>query len=76
MLEGIESDPENEGTVSALNVYEAMNTAMARPQMVGYEEWQTVMQETYSDVKNGADAQEALDSAVEEIDGLIGKYQN
>ncbi len=76
VLEGIESDPENEGTVSALNVYEAMNTAMARPQMVGYEEWQTVMQETYSDVKNGADAQEALDSAVEEIDGLIGKYQN
>lgn len=76
VLEGIESDPENEGTVAALNVYEAMNTAAARPQMVGYEEWQTVMQETYSDVKNGADAREALNSAVEEIDGLISKYQN
>lgn len=75
VLEGIESDPENEGTVSALNVYEAMNTAMARPGMVGYEEWQSVLQQTYSDIKNGGDAQEALDSAVEEIDGLIKKYQ-
>lgn len=75
VLEGIESDPENEGTVAALNVYEAMNTAMARPGMVGYEEWQSVLQQTYSDIKNGADAQEALDSAVEEIDSLIEKYQ-
>lgn len=75
VLEGIENDPENEGTPAALNVYEAMNTAMARPGMVGYEEWQSVLQETYSDVKNGADAKEALDSAVSEIDNLIKKYQ-
>ena len=52
-----------------------MNTAMARPQMVGYEEWQSVMQETYSDIKNGTDPQAALDSAVGEIDSLIAKYQ-
>lgn len=75
VLDAIEADPENEGTPAALNVYEAKNTAMARPGMVGYEEWQSVLQETYSDVKNGADAQEALDSAVEEIDSLIEKYQ-
>lgn len=75
VLEGIESDPENENTVAALNVYEAMNTAMARPGMVGYEEWQSVLQQTYSDIKNGENAQEALDSAVEEIDSLIQKYQ-
>lgn len=75
VLEAIENDPENEGTPAALNVYEAMNTAMVRPEMVGYEEWQSVLQETYSDVKNGADAKEALDSAVSEIDNLIKKYQ-
>lgn len=75
VLESIESDPANEGTVAALNVYEAMNTAMARPGMVGYEEWQSVLQQTYSDIKNGSDPQEALDSAVKEIDGLIQKYQ-
>lgn len=75
VLEGIESDPDNEGTVAALNVYEAMNTAMARPGMVGYEEWQSVLQQTYSDIKNGQDAKSALDSAVEEIDSLIEKYQ-
>ena len=61
--------------MAALNVYEAMNTAVARPQMVGYEEWQSVMQETYSDIKNGSDPQAALDAAVEEIDSLIAKYQ-
>ncbi len=75
VLQGIEDDPANEGTVAALNVYEAMNTAVARPQMVGYEEWQSVMQETYSDIKNGADPKTALDEAVVEIDSLIAKYQ-
>ena len=75
VLDSIEQDSANEGTVAALNVYEAMNTAVARPQMVGYEEWQSVMQETYSDIKNGSDPQAALDAAVEEIDSLIAKYQ-
>lgn len=75
VLKGIEDNPANEGTVAALNVYEAMNTAVARPQMVGYEEWQSVMQETYSDIKNGADSKTALDEAVVEIDSLIAKYQ-
>lgn len=75
VLDSISADSANQGTVAALNVYEAMNTAMARPQMVGYEEWQSVMQETYSDIKNGTDPQTALDSAVGEIDSLIAKYQ-
>lgn len=75
VLDSISADSANQGTVAALNVYEAMNTAMARPQMVGYEEWQSVMQETYSDIKNGTDPQAALDSAVGEIDSLIAKYQ-
>jgi len=75
VLNGIETDAANKGTVAALNVYEAKNTAMARPQMVGYEEWQSVMMETYSDIKNGADPQAALDAAVGEIDSLIAKYQ-
>lgn len=75
VLDSLSADSANEGTVAALNVYEAMNTAMARPQMVGYEEWQSVMQETYSDIKNGTDPKTALDSAVGEIDSLIAKYQ-
>lgn len=75
VLDSISADSANVGTVAALNVYEAMNTAMARPQMVGYEEWQSVMQETYSDIKNGTDPKTALDSAVGEIDSLIAKYQ-
>ena len=74
VLDGIEADESNQGTVAALNVFEAKNTAVSRPQMVGYEEWQSVMMETYSDIKNGTDPQTALNSAVEEIDGLIAKY--
>lgn len=61
--------------VVKLNVYEAMNTAMARPKMVGYEEWQTVIQNAYNDIMNGSNPKTALDSAVEEIDSLIAKYQ-
>lgn len=75
VLDSIEADDANKGTVAALNVYEAKNTAVARPQMVGYEEWQSVMMKAYSDIKNGADPKTALDSAVAEIDSLIAKYQ-
>lgn len=74
VLESIQADANNAGTVAALNVYEAINTAMARPQMVGYEEWQSVMMETYSDIKNGADPATALEAATGEIDSLIAKY--
>lgn len=53
---------------------EALNTAEGRPQLAGYTEWQDVMEKTYSDIMNGANAQTALDSAVTEIDKLLQKY--
>lgn len=78
VLKNIEENPAYNDfpkNVVKLNVYEAMNTAMARPKMVGYEEWQTVMQNTYNDIMNGSDPKTALDAATEEIDSLIAKYQ-
>lgn len=79
VLNSIDADPkfdEFPESVTKLNVYESMNTAKARPQMAGYEEWQNVIQQTYSDIMNGSDPQKALDSAVTEIDNQLRKYQN
>ena len=78
VLKNIEENPAYNDfpkNVVKLNVYEAMNTAVARPKMVGYEEWQTVMQNAYNDIMNGSDPKTALDAAAEEIDSLIAKYQ-
>lgn len=78
VLEKIEEDsaydefPKNS---MKLAVYEAMNTAQARPQMAGYAEWQSVMEKTYSDIMNGSEPKKALDAAVSEIDNQLKKYQ-
>jgi multiple sugar transport system substrate-binding protein len=58
-----------------LAVYESINTAMGRPQLAGYAEWQAVMEKTYSDIMNGTNPQVALDIAVIEIDNQLKKYQ-
>jgi multiple sugar transport system substrate-binding protein len=58
-----------------LAVYESINTAMGRPQLAGYAEWQAIMEKTYSDIMNGANPQVALDFAVAEIDDQLKKYQ-
>lgn len=76
-LESIATDPKFESfpdNTMRLAAEEAINTAEGRPQLAGYTEWQDVMEKTYSDIMNGAQAQSALDSAVTEIDGLLQKY--
>lgn len=78
VLDAIEHDPaydEFPDNSMKLAVYEAKNTAMSRPQLAGYAEWQSVMESTYSDVMNGADPEEALNKAVAEIDKQLKKYQ-
>lgn len=78
VLNDIEKDPaynEFPDNSMKLAVYEAKNTAMSRPQLAGYAEWQSVMESAYSDVMNGADPEEALNAAVAEIDKQLKKYQ-
>lgn len=76
-LKSIDTDPAYENfpdDVAKLSAYESLNTAMARPKMAGYTEWQEIMEQTFSDVMNGADPKTALDSAVTEIDKQLQKY--
>lgn len=77
VLNNIDNDPAYEvfpDNSMKLAVYESMNTAKPRPQLAGYAEWQSVMEKTYSDIMNGSDPKEALDSAVKEIDKQLKKY--
>jgi hypothetical protein len=38
-------------------------------------EYQTILDEVFSDIRNGADVQEALNSAVARIDTEMAKYK-
>lgn len=76
-LESIDTDPSYESfpdDVARLSAYESLNTAMARPKMAGYTEWQSIVEKAFSDMMNGADPQTALDAAVAEIDQQLQKY--
>ncbi|MEA5014178.1 MAG: sugar ABC transporter substrate-binding protein [Candidatus Limiplasma sp.] len=76
-LESIDADPAYEtfpDDVARLSAYESLNTAMSRPKMAGYTEWQDIVQKAFSDMMNGADPQGALDAAVAEIDQQLQKY--
>lgn len=76
-LESIETDPAYENfpdDVAKLSAYESLNTAMSRPKMAGYTEWQNIVEKAFSDMMNGAEPQAALDGAVAEIDRQLQKY--
>lgn len=54
---------------------ESRTTAAPRPVTPGYLEWESNFNKAAEDIKNGADPQEALDSAVQIIDGQLRKYK-
>lgn len=77
VLNSIQNDPQYDDFPSnsiKLAVYESINTAYPRPQLAGYAEWQSIIEKVYSDIMNGAKPQQALDSAVIEIDNQLKKY--
>lgn len=61
--------------VFRLASYEAENTAYPRPVTVGYGIFEKIIESTFSDIRNGVDVQEALDSAVEQLDVQLSMYQ-
>lgn len=61
--------------VFRLASYEAENTAYPRPVTVGYGIFEKIIESTFSDIRNGVDVQEALDSAVEQLDTQLMMYQ-
>jgi ABC-type glycerol-3-phosphate transport system substrate-binding protein len=78
VLEKIKNDPKYQkfpDNSMQLAVFEAVNTAVSRPQTPGYTEWQSVMEESYANIMNGTAPKKALDDAVEEIDAQLKKYK-
>lgn len=61
--------------VFKLASYEASNTAYPRPVTVGYGIFDKIIGSTFSDIRNGVDVQEALDSAVEQLDAQLAMYK-
>jgi ABC-type glycerol-3-phosphate transport system substrate-binding protein len=79
ILKQIEEDPKFTDFPQNINVlaaYEAANTAVPRPLTPGYLEWESLVNKAYEDIKNGADPKEALDTAVQQIDRQLKKYES
>lgn len=73
-LEEIEKNPEASEAMK-IGAYEAENTAVPRAVTPIYGEYSTILDQTWEDVRNGADVKEALNSAVEQIDSAIAAYK-
>lgn len=54
---------------------EAQNTAFPRPKSLGYREWESVINNTMEDIRNGAAAKDALDKAVASINAKMLPYK-
>ncbi len=73
-LDALVNNPDTD-TVYKLCVYDALNTGYPRPVTPGYSEFETVTSAAFEDIRNGTDPQEALDSAVAQINTLFKKYK-
>ena len=58
-----------------IGAYEAIHTAVTRAVTPGFNEYSTILDSTWEDVRNGADVKEALDKAVEQINTAMKEYR-
>lgn len=56
--------------------YESANTAVPRALTPGYTEYDTIIHNTWEDIKNGAQVKPALDGAAAKIDKAMVKWKN
>ena len=54
---------------------EATQNAAPRPSTPGFLEYEQILQNTFTDIRNGVDVQEALDTAVDRITSEMDKYR-
>lgn len=59
---------------AAIIDYETSNTAVNRVSTVGYIEFETILNQAFSDIRNGADARTALDKASDDLTTAWAKY--
>jgi multiple sugar transport system substrate-binding protein len=67
------------GTVGAdiagLIELELRESAVSRPTTAAYVDFETIMNKAFADIRNGQDPKQRLDSASQELDSALGKYQ-
>lgn len=66
---------ENADGIMKIAAYEAANTAVPRALTPGYTEYDTVITNTWEDIRNGTEVKTALDNAVSQINTAMEKYQ-
>ena len=62
-------------SIFRLAAFEAQNTAYPRPSTLAYGEFETIIGSTFSDIRNGVDVVEALDSAVMQLNTQMQMYE-
>ena len=55
--------------------FESNNTAVPRALTPGYTEYDTIIQNTWEDIKNGSDVKQSLDDAANKIDKAMEKWK-
>jgi ABC-type glycerol-3-phosphate transport system substrate-binding protein len=55
--------------------YESTHTAVPRPHIVGYREWEDILFHAFADIRNGADPAKTLQNAATRIDQALQKYR-
>lgn len=66
---------ENAEEYMKIAAYESSNTAVPRALTPGYTEYDTIIQNTWEDIKNGSDITESLNNAAEKIDSALEKLK-
>lgn len=66
---------ENAEDYMKIAAYESSNTAVPRALTPGYTEYDTIIQNTWEDIKNGSDVTESLNNAAEKIEGAMEKLK-
>jgi ABC-type glycerol-3-phosphate transport system substrate-binding protein len=68
------SSPEGKKAAPIID-YETSHTAVNRVQTIGYIEFETILNQAFADIRNGADAKTALDNASTQLATAWKKYQ-
>jgi ABC-type glycerol-3-phosphate transport system substrate-binding protein len=68
------SSPEGKKAAPIID-YETSHTAVNRVQTIGYIEFETIMNQAFADIRNGADAKTALNNASTQLTTAWKKYE-
>ena len=60
---------------AAITQYDVSYTAVARPVSVGYPQFETIMDQAFTDIQDGTSASSALNSATQQITEAMRQYQ-